>query len=120
MTKHTSKALSKYIRISPRKARLAAALMREKTVGEAEIQLDFCSMKAGPLLKKTLMSAVANAEDRYEDAKRENLKVLEVRVDEGPTLKRAKSKCRGGRAPILKRTSHFTVTVGTQEEKGEK
>ena len=120
MTIHTAKALTKYVRISPRKARLAAGLMRNKNVAEAMTQLDCCAMKAGPLLKKTLMSAIANVEDRYEDAKRENLQVLEVRVDEGPTLKRAKSKCRGGRAPIMKRTSHFTVIVGSQEEEGEK
>jgi large subunit ribosomal protein L22 len=44
--------------------------------------------------------------------RRENLTIKEVRVDEGPTLKRAKPKNRGGRHPILKRTSHFTVIVG--------
>jgi len=48
------------------------------------------------------------------DARRDQLHVLEVRVDEGPRLKRAKSKARGGRAPIIKRTSHFTVVVGEQ------
>ena len=41
----------------------------------------------------------------------EDLVVSEVRVDDGPTMKRAKSKCRGGRVPVLKRSSHFKVTV---------
>jgi large subunit ribosomal protein L22 len=106
-----AKAVTKYIRISPRKARLAAGLIRGKTVPQATTQLLFSSLRGGRLLKKTLDSAVANAESKN-DLRRENLIVKEVRVDEGPTLKRAKPKNRGGRHPILKRTSHFTVIVG--------
>ncbi len=105
-----AKAISKYIRISPRKARLAAELIRGLPVPEATEQLLFSNLKAGRLLKKTLDSAVANAETQL-DARRENLKIFEVRVDAGPTLKRAKPKNRGGRHPIMKRTSHFTVIV---------
>ncbi|CUI17559.1 50S ribosomal protein L22 [Candidatus Protochlamydia naegleriophila] len=105
-----AKAISKYIRISPRKARLAAGLIRGLSVSEASVQLTFSNLRAGRLLKKTLDSAVANAETQL-DMRRENLKVVEVRVDEGPTLKRAKPKNRGGRHPIMKRTSHFTVIV---------
>jgi large subunit ribosomal protein L22 len=106
-----SKAHTKFIRIPPRKARLAANLIRGLQVERAVTQLDYCNMKAGRLLKKTLDSAIANAEIGW-DARRDQLYVLEVRVDEGPRLKRAKAKNRGGRAPILKRTSHFTVVVG--------
>lgn len=105
-------AKSKYIRISPRKARLAADLIRGKSVEDANYQLLFCNLKAGKLLKKTLDSAVANAETQN-GLDRKNLVVQEVRVDGGPHIKRAKSKCRGGRVPILKRTSHFTVVVGS-------
>jgi len=105
-----AKSISKYIRISPRKARLAAGLIRGLSVAQATTQLSFCNLKAGRLLLKTLDSAVANAESQL-DARRENLKVKEVRIDAGPTLKRAKPKNRGGRHPILKRTSHFTVVV---------
>ncbi|NGX41769.1 MAG: 50S ribosomal protein L22 [Chlamydiae bacterium] len=108
-----AKAITKYVRISARKARLAAGLIRGLTVEDAKLQLDFCKLKAGTLLKKTLDSAVANAETQL-DARREELKVTEVRIDEGPTLKRAKPRNRGGRSPILKRTSHFTVVVGTE------
>lgn len=107
----TGKAITKYIRVPPRKARLAAALLRGRTVEDALAQLAYCNMKGGIYLKKTLDSAVANAEMQF-DLKKSNMRVLEVRVDEGPRLKRSKSKCRGGRAPILKRTSHFTVVVG--------
>ncbi|MFI5342660.1 MAG: 50S ribosomal protein L22 [Chlamydiales bacterium] len=105
-----AKAVTKYIRISPRKARLAAGLIRGLPVSEATSQLIFSNLRAGRLLKKTLDSAVANAESLY-DMRRENLKVQEVRVDAGPTLKRSKPKNRGGRHPIMKRTSHFTVVV---------
>ena len=110
---NNAKAISKYVRISPRKARLAAGLIRGLTVPEASAQLTFSNLKAGRLLKKTLDSAVANAETQL-DMRREDLKVVEVRVDAGPTLKRAKPKNRGGRHPIMKRTSHFTVIVSTE------
>jgi len=103
-------AITKYLRISPRKARLAAGLIRGKSVPQATTQLLFSNLKGGRLLKKTLDSAVANAETQH-NVSRENLTVKEVRIDEGPTLKRSKPKNRGGRHPILKRTSHFTVIV---------
>lgn len=108
-----AKAICKFVRISPRKARLAAGLIRGLSVPEASTQLMFSNLKAGRLLKKTLDSAVANAETQL-DMRRESLKVMEVRVDEGPTLKRSKPKNRGGQHPIMKRTSHFTIIVGNQ------
>jgi large subunit ribosomal protein L22 len=103
-------AFSKFVRISPRKARLAAGLIRGLPVNVASAQLQYCGLKGGRLLKKTLDSAVANAETQLE-LRREDLTVKEVRVDEGPRMKRAKPKNRGGRHPFLKRTSHFTVIV---------
>lgn len=110
-----AKAISKYVRISPRKARLAAGLIRGLTVQQASLQLTYSQLKGGRLLKKTLDSAVANAETQL-DVRRENLKVAEVRIDEGPSFKRAKPKNRGGRHPILKRTSHFTIVVSEIKE----
>lgn len=112
---NTAIAISKYIRISPRKARLAAGLIRGRSVPYATSQLLFSNLKGGRLLKKTLDSAVANAETLH-SARREDLIVKEVRVDQGPVFKRAKPKNRGGRHPILKRTSHFTVVVSTGKE----
>jgi large subunit ribosomal protein L22 len=106
-------AKTKYVRISPRKARLAAGLIRGKACEEALLQLLYSNLKGGRLLKKTLDSAIANAETLY-SVQRRDLKVKEVRIDVGPVMKRAKSKSRGGRAPILKRMSHFTVIVGTE------
>jgi large subunit ribosomal protein L22 len=104
------KAITKYVRISPRKARLAAGLIRGLTVSNAAAQLKFSSLRGGRLLEKTLASAVANAENNL-NLRREDLIVKEVRVDEGPTLKRSKPKNKGGRHPIMKRTSHFTIIL---------
>lgn len=104
---------SKYIRVSPRKARLAADIIRKMRVEEALSQLKVSNLKAGRLLLKTLGSAIANAETQ-QDVQRRELIVKEVRVDAGPVLKRAKSKSRGGRVPVMKRTSHFTVIVGIE------
>lgn len=105
------RAVTKYIRVNPRKARLAAGLIRGLNVAQASMQLECANTKAGRLLKKTLDSAVANAENN-ESLRRENLAVKEVRIDEGPRLKRAKPKNKGGTHPVMHRTSHFTVVVG--------
>lgn len=104
------RAVTKYVRISPRKARLAANIIRGLPIEDALNQLKVSNLKAGALLIRTLKSAIANAEQL--DGNSENLKVVEVKVDEGPTWKRAIPRSRGSRHPILKRTSHFTVAVG--------
>jgi large subunit ribosomal protein L22 len=105
-----AKAITKFVKISPRKARLAAGLIRGKAVEEALTQLMFSNLRGGKLLTKTLNSAVANAENLFSVQKRD-LVVKEVRIDAGPVMKRSKSKARGGRVPVMKRTSHFTVIV---------
>ncbi|NGX26996.1 MAG: 50S ribosomal protein L22 [Chlamydiae bacterium] len=108
-----SRALTKYVRIAPRKARLAAGLIRGLAVEDAVMQLQYSGLKGGRLLLKTLKSAIANAETIH-GVQRRDLKVQEVRIDPGPIIKRAKPKNRGGRVPICKRTSHFTVIVGAE------
>lgn len=107
----TAYAKSKYVRVSPRKARLVADLIRGLSVGEAGLQLKYSHTKAGPLIKKTLDSAVANAENN-EDLSRDDLKVIEVKVDEGSRMKRAKPVNKGRSHRIIKRTSHITIVVG--------
>lgn len=109
----TAKSTTKYVRISPRKARLAAGLIRGKNVEEASLQLMFSKLRGGKLLKKTLDTAVANAETQL-NVQRRDLIVHEVRIDAGPIMKRAKPKNRGGSHPIMKRTSHFTVVVAAE------
>ncbi len=108
-----AKSVTKYVRIPPRKARLAADLIRGLSVEDATLQLLASQLKAGRLLEKTLRTAVADAETLFQ-ARRENLMVHEVRVDAGPVLKRAKSKSKGGRVPVMKRTSHFTGLVAAK------
>jgi large subunit ribosomal protein L22 len=110
---YTAKAVSKYVRISPKKARVIAGVVRGLPVEQAGVQLAVSPLKVGRLLLKTLTSAIANAESQYE-VSRESLRVLEVRIDEGPMLKRAKPRNKGGRSPILKRMSHFTIVVGSE------
>lgn len=110
-----ARAVTKYLRISPQKARLIADVIRGMPVIEAKAQLEFSGLKAGRMFKKTLDSAVANMEMQHE-VKREELKIVEVKVDEGPRLKRAKARNKGGRSPILKRMSHFKIVVGTNKE----
>ena len=108
-----AKAKTKYVRISPRKARDAAALFRGLNVDQASLQLLYSKLKGGRLIKKTLDSAVANAVTQM-DARREQLKVHEVRVDPGPIIRRAKPRSRGSSVPVNKRTSHFTVVLSTE------
>lgn len=110
-----AKAITKYVRISPRKARYAADLIRGLSVENATLQLMYSKLRGGRLIKKTLDSAVANAETQF-DARRETLKVHEVRVDPGPILRRAKPRSRGSSVPVNKRTSHFTIVVTTGEK----
>lgn len=105
-------AKTKYVRVPPQKARLAAHLIRGKGVEEALVQLEYSQLKGGRLLYKTLYSAICNAEVLH-GVNRALLKVVEVRIDDGPVMKRAKAKNKGGRVPILKRMSHFTVIVST-------
>lgn len=108
------KACTRYVRVSPRKARLAAGLIRGLSAPEAELQLKHSGLKAGALLLKTLASACANAEVST-DVRREQLRVSEVRVDEGPRLKRSKSRSKGSQHPIMHKLSHFTIVVTPQE-----
>lgn len=110
----TFKAMTRYVRVSPRKARLAAGLIRKLPVIDAEMQLKHCGLKGGRLLLKTLDSACANAE-ATSDVRRENLRVKEVRIDEGPRLKRSKSRSKGSQHPVIHRLSHFTIVLTTEE-----
>lgn len=105
-------AKTKYVRISPRKARYAADLIRGLSVEKATSQLLYSGLRGGRLIKKTLDSAVANAQTQL-DARREALKVHEIRVDAGPILRRAKPRSKGSSVPVNKRTSHFTIVLST-------
>ena len=106
----SARAITKNVRISPKKARLAAGLIRKKNANSAILQLRYSKLKGARLFKKTLDSAVANAKVKFA-ANIDDLQIKEVKVDEGPTMKRRRSKNRGGTTQMLKRTSHLTVVL---------
>jgi large subunit ribosomal protein L22 len=108
------KAIAKHVRISPKKANLVAGLVRSKNAVEALDILKFTPKKAAKILYKVLHSAVANAENNFKQNK-DALIVKEVVVTEGRTLKRSVPISRGRVHPILKRTSHITITVAMPE-----
>lgn len=110
-----SKAVAKYIRISPRKARQVVDLIRGKNVDEAAAILKFTPNRATEPVSKALHSAVANAEHNA-NLNKDNLIVAKVFVDEGPTLKRFKPRAMGRADRMLKRSSHITVVVSEREE----
>ena len=100
----------KMARISPQKARLVADQIRGMKVESALEVLTFSEQKAGEIMKKLVDSAIANAEHN-EGADIDELRVSEVQVNEGPTMKRLRARAKGRANRILKRTSHITVTV---------
>ena len=104
------RAQAKYIRQSPYKVRRILDLVRGLSVGEAELVLRHTPHRAAEPIVKTLKSAVANAEHN-EGADIDELKVAEVFVNEGMTMKRIKPRAKGRADRIFKRSSHVTVTV---------
>jgi large subunit ribosomal protein L22 len=106
-----AKAILRSARISPQKARLVADQIRGLAVGRATNLLTFSDKKAAQLIKKVLLSAVANAENNL-GADVDELKIARIFVDEAPTLKRMHARAKGRGSRITKRTSHITVVVG--------
>ena len=103
-------AKHKFARSSAQKARLVADQIRGLAVGKALDVLTYSPKKAAELVKKVLLSAIANAEHN-EGADIDALKVKTVFVDEGPSMKRIKPRAKGRADRIVKRTSHITVVV---------
>jgi large subunit ribosomal protein L22 len=101
----------RYARVSPQKCRLVADQIRGLPVDRALTVLQFSPKKAARLVRKTLESAIANAEHN-EGADIDELKISAICVDKGPTLKRWQARAKGRGNRILKPTSHITVTVG--------
>ncbi len=97
-------------RISAQKVRLVADQVRGMPVEKAEQLLAFSTKKAARIMKKVLLSAIANAEHN-DGADIDELTISVVIVDEGPTMKRGRARAKGRGTRILKRTSHITLTV---------
>jgi large subunit ribosomal protein L22 len=104
------RAQAKYVRMSPRKARLVAEHIRGRSVPEARAVLAFTSREAAGVLQKVLQSAVSNAEANHGIAE-DRLYVKTTHVDGGPVMKRWRARARGRVARIRKRTCHITVTL---------
>lgn len=111
------RAITRFVRISPRKARYAADLIRGKSVEEARLQLLYCKLRGGRLLQKTLDSAIANAQERRE-WRPENMIVSKIMINGGPILRRAKARSKGSSVPVNKRTSHFVIEIATRDQQG--
>ena len=110
-----AKAQARYVRVSPRKARIVVDQVRGKSAEQAREILMFTNRAIAEDVLKVLNSAIANAEHQNH-VRAEQLYVKTAFVDEGPTLKRIRPRAKGSAARIRKRTSHITIIVATREE----
>jgi large subunit ribosomal protein L22 len=109
------RAEAKWVRTSPRKARLVAEHIRGRSVPEARTVLAFTPRAAARELEKVLRSAIANAEANH-GLIGDELYVSAAVVDEGPTLKRWRARARGRVGRIRKRSCHITVRLAPLPE----
>lgn len=106
----TVKAISKGIRISPRKVSVVASLVRGRSVSDALIILSHTPRRSALSVKKTIDSAKANAENNH-NLKPDTLRIAEISVSPGPRLKRYRPAARGQAKPFMRRTSHIRVVL---------
>ena len=114
-----AKAILRFVRIAPRKARVVLDLIRGQQVSHALTVLKYTPRAAAKVVEKLLRSAVANAEQK-ELGDGENLWVSRAYADGGPTLKRFRARSMGRANSIHKRTSHITVVVSTPPDSNRK
>jgi len=105
-----SKAMLRYARITPRKARRVTELIKGKTAGEAMTSLKFMPYRGAVLVRNLLNSAMANAEQKDAVAP-EEMKIVKAYVDEGPMMKRMMPRAMGRANIIKKKTSHITLVL---------
>lgn len=103
-------ARCRYIRSSAQKMRLVVDLIRGKNVSKALEILNYLNKKSAVLVKKTLRSVIANAKHN-EGLNMDNLKIIKIFVDNGPSMKRIMIRAKGRSDRIIKRTSHLTIIV---------
>ena len=108
------KAVMKYVGLSPQKVRLVVDKVRGMNADQALSQLRFGTQAASRPVAKALRSAIANAEENF-GMPREDLFVVEIFADEGPTRKWRRFGARGRFKPILRRSSHITVVLEEKE-----
>lgn len=110
-----ARAVAKFIRVSPRKARMVVDLIRGKKLEEALAILRYTPNKAADVVTKVVKSAAANAEHNC-DMDKDELVVSQIFVDQGPSLKRMMPRAMGRADIIKRRTSHITVVVSDKKE----
>ncbi len=115
-----AKAIARYLRVTPMKARRVVDLVRGKQANEALAILKFAQQGAADPVRKVLASAVSNARDKADREglafNEDELFVSEAYVDEGPTMKRYRPRAQGRAFEIKKRTSHVTMVVAIDED----
>ncbi len=109
------RASSRYVRVAPRKARLVADQVRGLHIEQARALLEFSPRGAAEDIRKLIESAAANAENNH-DLIADEMKIAEITVDEGPTLRRYRPRALGRASRINKRTSHIAVALSPDEE----
>jgi ribosomal protein L22 len=109
------RASSRYVRVAPRKARLVADQVRGLQIDKARALLQFSPRGVARDIGKLIESAAANAENNHELVADE-MRVAEITVDEGPTLRRFRPRALGRATPINKRTSHIAVALSPEED----
>ena len=107
-------ATLRFARISPRKVKVVADLLRGKNVDEALATVKFTPKAASEILEKLLKSAIANAENNH-NMTHSKLYVAEIYANQGPTLKRIRPAAKGSAVRIRKRTSHITIKLKERE-----
>ena len=110
----TAQATLKYARISSRKVKIVADLIRGKNVDEALAIVKFTPKASSEIIEKLLKSAIANAENNH-DMKHDKLYISEIYANRGPTLKRIRPAAKGSAVRIRKRTSHITIKLEEKE-----
>ena len=105
-----AKATLRYARISSRKVKIVADLIRGKKVDEALAIVKFTPKASSEIIEKLLKSAIANAENNH-GMNRGNLIVSEIYANQGPTLKRIRPAAKGSAVRIRKRTCHIIIVV---------
>ncbi|MEW6570817.1 MAG: 50S ribosomal protein L22 [Nitrospirota bacterium] len=108
-----AKAILKYARITPRKARRVVNLIRDKTAGDALVYLRFMPYRGARFVEKLLKSAMANAEQK-KAVNPETMKIVRAYVDQGPTMKRVEPRAMGRANVIKKRSCHITVVISEE------
>ena len=110
-----AKATLRFARISSRKVKIVADLIRGKKVDEALAIVKFTPKASSKTIEKLLLSAIANAENNH-GMNRGNLIVSEIYANQGPTLKRIRPAAKGSAVRIRKRTSHITIVLKEKED----